>query len=730
MGIFVVTRRAGTRTRKSPPPATVPSTQTPVRLLRGAVLAGVALVLLTPFVVMPETFYPYSVGKAVWSRALIEVVFTLWAGLALADPMARPPRSPLLVITGIGAAVAFLAAAAGADFQRSLWSSYERMQGVVDLLHWFAFFTVLVSVLRTPRAWRRLLALNLAAGTVLVLLVIARGLDLDLPFYGDLPESHRPRLVGPLGNPIFLGAYLAVNILMALGFAAAAVLCPDGAERWRAGLAWASVAALQFWGLVLAGSTGAFVGFLAGIAFAGAGFAVLAPGRWRRAAVLAGVLAVAGVAGVLTVDPGGAAAKFLYKLDLGHPSVHGRLAAWRMSLAGFAERPLLGWGPENFDVVFGRFAAGYGAAMEAHDRPHGTVFEVAATTGAAGLAAWLALWAATLGAVWRAARGLAGPMQVLALFAGAALAAHFVQGLAAFDTASSRLQHMLLLAFLAFLAVSHRPVDPGKPAAGAAVLPGAALLRRRAVQGALFAAALAVAGAGLATTVAIHGAARDLQTGIATGAYLANFRRAVDGFEPLAGEPRRLLFANAAVHWEQLHRTGPGEAAQFAELVAREAAAAVAAEPLNWRVHRELARLYEQVTAFDPAFAQIARNHLADAKALAPNRPILERALAPPAALEARQLPDGRRELRWQGVEGAGYHQVREGTAYGAWQTLLYSYDASRTGFVPPPVSGPGPRRFAIKACYYPGRCSARAEWPPVPVSAPASDEPTDRKRP
>ena len=744
MGIRAVTRRGrarrdGTRTRKSPPRATVPSTQTPVRLLRGAVLAGVGLVLLTPFVVMPESFYPYSVGKAVWSRALIEVVFALWAALALVDPAARPPRSPLLVIVGIGVAVAFLAAAAGAGFQRSLWSSYERMQGVVDLLHWFVFFTVLVSVLHTPRAWRRLLALNLAAGTVLVLLVIARSLELDLPFYGDLPERHGLRLAGPLGNPIFLGSYLAVNALMALGFAAAAVLHPDTAGRttgpagrWRAGLVWASVAALHLWGLVLAGSAGAFAGLLGGLAFAGAGFAVLAPGRRRRAAVLAaGALAVA--AGLLAVDPGGVAAQWIHhpavqlldKLDLDHPSVKGRLAAWRMSLAGFAEQPLLGWGPENFDVVFGRFAAGYGAAMEAHDRPHSTVFEVAVTAGAAGLAAWVALWAATLGAVWRAARGLVGPMQVLALFAGAALAAHFVQGLASFDTASSRLQHMLLLAFLAFLAVSHRPAAPRQLAAGAAVLPGAALLRGRAVRGTLFAAALAVAGAALATTVAIHGAARDLQTGIAKAAYLANFRRAVDGFEPLAGEPRRLLFLNAAPHWEQLHRTRSGAAAGFADLVAREAAAAVAAEPLNWRVHRELARLYDRVAAFDPAFAQTARDHLARAKALAPNRAILERSLVPPSALEVRKLADGRRELRWQGVEGASYHLVREDIADGAWRALLYSYDAARTAFVPPPSGGPGPRRFAVKACVYPGRCSAWAEWPPVPVS----DEPTERKR-
>ena len=737
-------RRAGTPAGTAPDAVASPSTGTAVRLLRGAVLAGVVLVLLTPLVVVPDVFYPYAVGKAVWSRALIEVVFALWAALALIDPTARPPRSALLVILGAGVAVAFLAAALGTNFQRSLWSSYERMQGVVDLLHWFAFFTVLVSMLRTPRAWRRLLVLNLAAGTVLVLLIIARSLEFDLPFYGDLPERHGLRLGGPLGNPIFLGAYLAVNAIMALGFVAAAALRPDAtgltavpAGRWRAGLAWAAVAALHLWGLVLAGSAGAFAGLLAGLVFAAAGFAVLAQGRRRRAALLAGVLAagaLAVAAGLLAADPGGAAAQWinhpavqlLDKLDPDHPSMKGRLVAWRMSLEGFAERPLLGWGPENFDVVFGRFATGYGAAMEAHDRPHGTVFEVAATTGAAGLAAWLALWAGTLGAVWRGARGLAGPMQVLALFAGAALAAHFVQGLTFFDTAASRLQHMLLLAFLAFLAVSHRPATPRQLVAGATVLPGAALLRRRAVRGTLFAGALAIAGAGLVTTVAIHGAARDLQRGVAEGAYLANFRRAVEGFEPLASEPRRLLFANAAAHWAQLHRTRPGAAARFADLVGREAAAAVAAEPLNWRVHRELARLYDRVAAFDPAFAQQAGDHLARARALAPNRAILERTLAAPSALEVRQLADGRHELRWQGVEGSGYHLVREDTADGAWRALLYSYDASRAGFVPPPSAGPGPRRFAVKACAWPRRCGAWAEWPPVPVS----DGPADRKRP
>ena len=729
-------RRPGRPGRRALPPA-----QAAVRVLRGAVLAGVALVLLTPFAVMPEVFYPYAVGKAVWSRAAIGVTFALWALLALADPAARPPRSPLLFILGIGTAVTVLAAASGADFQRSLWSSYERMQGVVDLLHWFAFFLVLVSVLRTERAWRRVLALHLAAGTALVLVVIARSLEIEVPFYGGHPEREPRRLGGPLGNPVVLGAWLSVNAVLALGFAAAAALRGDGRPAGAAVIPWAAFAwglavVLHLWGLLLAGSAAAFAGFLAGAVCALAGLAMLAPRRegprrgWRgRRAVRLGAaaLACAAAAGFALglADRGGPLAEWVHhpavqlldKFDPDHPTVQGRLAAWRASLAGFTERPVLGWGPENFDMVFGRYATGYGAVMQAHDRPHSTFLETAVTAGAAGLAAWLALWAATARAAWRAARGLRGPTGMLALFAGAALAAHLVQGLASFDTAASRLQHMLLLAFLAFAAL---PRD--RPAA--ATLPGARLLRRPAARGALLAAALAAAGTGLATTAAIHGTARDLQTGISERSFLANFRRVVEGFGPLAGEPRRLLFLNSAPHWEELHRTRPREAADFAAMVADEAAAAISAEPLNWRVHRALARLYDRVAAFDPSFAPQAGAYLAGAKALAPNRPILERAPALPTALEVRHLPDGRPELRWRGAGEAGYHLVREADGNGGWRALLYSYDAGRTAFAPPPAAGPGSRRFAVKACLYPGRCSAWAEWPPVP----APDGPAEGK--
>ena len=692
-------------------------------MLRSGILAGIVLVLLTPFVVTPDTVYPFVVGKALWSRVVIEIVCVLWVALALVNPAYRPPRSALLILFAAGLVTSLVAGVFGVSLQRSLWSSYERMQGVVDLGHWVAFAVVLVSVLRTGRDWRALLGVNLAAGAGFALIVIARHHDVDVPFYGGLPEREALRPAGPFGNPLYLGAYMVVNMMVALGLAARSWLRAarevevppsDGKRlavlvlRWARGLGWAVVAALHFRGVGLAGSMGSFVGLAAGIGFVVLAAAFLVRGRWRvvfAAPVVVTALAAAAVTGIHVADPDGAAARWTRtvpmrlhpKLDLQFPSVQSRLAAWEAAAEGFAERPLLGWGPENFDAVFGRFASGYGATMEPHDRAHGKVFEVAATSGVIGLAAWLALWSATFVALLRAARAVDGPERALIVLAGAGLAAHVVQAQALFDTTTTSLQHALLLAFVAGLRA--RPADRAGDGEqlrddalrdGAASVPAAAP-ERRGVRVAVLVAALAIAAGGIATSAAIHGGARELYLASTSGDLLTHFRRSVARFEPLAGEPRRLLFNHVASYWKALREVRPEQAKRLLALVDAQAEAAIAAEPENWRIHHELARHYHALAAEEPTHADRAAAQLARARELAPDRRVFPRAISPPQALESGVLADGRLELRWHGSDGVGYHQVLErrqgpeGRAPGRWRTRLYAYDSTRTTYVPPP---------------------------------------------
>ena len=713
-------------------------------VLRGAVLAGIGLVLLTPLVVTPATVYPFVVGKALWSRAAIEALFALWAVLALFGPAYRPPRSPLLVLLAAGLGVAVLSAAFGADFQGSMWSGYERMQGVVGLAHWLAFALVCVSVLRDARAWRALLGFNVAVGAAVALIVIAGHRGIEVPFYGALPEREAVRLGVPFGGPLFLGACMLVNMMVALGLAARAILRAaaraDGVRRldirpWAPGLCWGAAALLHFRALALAGSVGSFVGLAASLGFVAVAAAVLAPRRWRAAIAGAAALGAVAVAGGLVLESGGSAAgraesvvaRALGKLDLRHPTVRSRLAAWETAIAGFAERPLLGWGPENFDTVFGRFASGYGAIIEPHDRAHGKVFEIAATMGALGLAAWLALWAATFLALWRALPGAGSGERALILGVGAAFTGHLVQSQALFDTTVSSLQHALLLAFVAGLGSR---AGPRWRLGGRATALAAAALGHRATPAAAALAAVALAAAGLAANLAIYDGARAFHRANVTGRVLVHAQRSAASFEPLAGHPRRFLFNNATNYWKRLREGTPALAARVLGQLDREAAAAVAADPLDWRLHHALARMYAIVAETEPGYRERARAQRARARATAPNRRLFPRAIPAPSVREARPLGGGRLELRWQGADGVGYHVVGARRPDGGYRRLLFSWDPARTSFVPPAGEGLAPEDYAIKACDSPGRCGAWVQWPSaVPAAGAGESSPPARSQ-
>ncbi len=692
------------------------------RALRGALFAAIGLLLLAPFVVTPGTVFPFVVGKALWSRSLIEVAFALWAVLALARPAYRPPRSRLLAWLGLGLGVSLVSAAFGVSPQASLWSDYERMLGVIDQAHWFALAVVLASVLRTGRDWRRLLGAVVVAGTAVACLVIARALGVEVPFYGALPEPERFRLAGPFGNPTFLAVCLMAGAVLAAGFAARA-----GAAAARLG--WAGAAALHLWGLVLAGSVGGFAGLAGAVGFAALAFARMSRGRSRAAAlaVLAALALSCAALGARFLDPGSAATvplaaswpgagtlRYMGGVHIDRPSVRSRLAAWEAGLEGFSERPLLGFGPGNYATVFGLFGSGYAGAASSHDLAHGKLVEVAATTGAAGLAAWLGLWWFALSAVLRAARATASaPERAFTVCAGAALAGHLVQVQFLFDTVWGSLVSTLLLAFAATL-------EPGLPltlgarltgrlaAATARVRRGCARLPGRRLGTVLLgAAAVALALAGLAVNRTILKAA-DKRHVARDAVPKGVTREGIEAFPPLAGFYRNELFSQLALSWPGLRARSPALAGELLAFADGQAAEAVRREPWNWRIEHLLAGFYRIVAGTEPGYGAKAGHHLARARALAPARDVFPARLAPPSELASTALPGGRVELRWRPSPGAGYHQIGLLAESGARRAVLYAYGAARPTFIAPA----GPFRYRIKACRHPKDCSAWRQWP------------------
>ena len=637
-------------------------------------LAGVwlctALLLLTPLVVTVETAYPFAVGKAVYARTLVAISFVLWVPLALANGRFRPPRSWLLVLLGTTFAVALVAAATGINLQRSLWSTYARLQGVVDSAHWLALAVVLVSVMHGAGHWRAVLTLNVAVSVMVALLAIGRFHGLDLPYLAEVPEVAW-RVSASLGNTTFLGHYALLNGLVACGLAIRWLVvrtrirnAKPGRESdrsWRHGKAGQSsrslpithsralvsaiwpcglfllAALLNFWAMALSGTLAAYAAFVPAVGALVLAYTVLSRGKVGRRLGIGG-MAVVGVVGV--------GLAFLFFVDnplkiraqdnplvqrLAFASIEGRstqtrLAAWRAGMEGLAERPLLGWGPENFIVPYGKYGAGAATWAYAHDRAHNELVEEAVAKGLLGVAAYISIWVFTFVVVIRYVWNSHGPRAPpdsshnapVVVCVGAALVADVLLKQTLFAHTVGLLQYTLLIGFVIGLEgeLRGKGTVPRMPKPVAEVSRSLAAPWPRALV-VVLAALLACAAA--YSSIATYAGAKALAQFASPGATLADLDKAIRAFPPLANSARRLYLDDLANNWNRLRLHRSVEAARLLARADLEAAAAEAAEPNNLLIVHSIARLYRAVAATDPEYERTAERYERRALELAPN---------------------------------------------------------------------------------------------------------------
>ncbi|MEK9180255.1 MAG: O-antigen ligase family protein [Patescibacteria group bacterium] len=133
-------------------------------------------------------------------------------------------------------------------------------------------------------------------------------------------------------------------------------------------------------------------------------------------------------------------------VSLSSEGLQPRFIAARAAWTGFLERPIFGWGPENFNVVFNKnydpkaLRANYQETR--FDKPHNFVLEDMATGGILLILARLAFFVAFISALWRLKDKLFGQITI------AAFASYFVGNLFLFDTIGSTLLLFVLMGFV------------------------------------------------------------------------------------------------------------------------------------------------------------------------------------------------------------------------------------------------------------------------------------------
>jgi len=413
-----------------------------------------AAILLLPLLVVPgATVFPFVFPRVVAFRVLS---WALLAAVLSGCVLARRGRlraTPVTVLLGLAVAFEVVSGLAGTDPGRSWWDTPERMMGIHTSLARFAFYLGAVLLVRRPGEWDRWLLLAGAVGIPVAGIALLERLGIAV-----VPGGAGARAVSTLGHPAYLGAF---GLFMV--FAPGLLRSPSR----RRGGRWLPPAIVVA-GLVsiLSGEArGAFVGLAAGLAVALVSGWLVSPrgSRARRFALRGGAVLLLGVTGVGGLALAGADLPLVRRL----PSllsrgagVDTRIAAWEVSLDAARERPLLGYGPNNFFHAFNRHypprQLRYGYSETWFDDAHNEVLNTLAEQGFAGLALHLALLGTVFLAIWRGAfRGRVSPR--FACVASGFLAGTFCSRLFLFADLSSSVH----LAF--FLALVDRRTDRAEP---------------------------------------------------------------------------------------------------------------------------------------------------------------------------------------------------------------------------------------------------------------------------
>ena len=410
------------------------------------VLAGFVVIPFVPFVVLSSsTFFPFIVGKNFAFRVIVEIMLAAYIVLAVIDPAYRPKKSYLLGALGAFIGIITLTAIFGENPAKSFWSNFERMEGVVTYFHLAAYFIVASTVLTVRGMWRPFLNLNLGAGVIM-------GIYGVLQWSGALNiVQDGMRVNGTLGNAAYLGTYALFNIFLAGFFLVRESFTTTG-ERVRVGI-YGAIILLQTFVLYHTATRGAILGLIAGVGLATLLVALLERKHTviRKTAIGILVAVVLLVGGFVALRD----ATFIREspvlnrfatISFTEQTTKSRFMVWDMAIQGFKEKPVLGWGMENFNYVFNKY---YNPNMwgqeQWFDRAHNVFFDWLIAGGLPGLLAYLALFGYALYAIWRRVKSLS--IIEKSVLTGL-LGGYFFQNLFVFDNITSLLLFFTVLAFI------------------------------------------------------------------------------------------------------------------------------------------------------------------------------------------------------------------------------------------------------------------------------------------
>lgn len=373
---------------------------------RTALIVAKICLWAVPFFVLyvPSSLvFPFVTGRHFAFRLLVDCAALAWGALLCVNRAYRPRWTPQVIALTALVLVVSIAAALSPNPLRAFFGDFERMGGLAGLLHYCVYFLLLLHLFRA-RDWAIFLGIFIAVGSVVALLgLLEKGGVAGLPYpVGGV------RVYSTMGNASYLASYLLFlvwpTVILLVHFRRNVV--------YAAGLSVLLIAYLAtiYFTITRSVILGLGIGCVAMLCI---GLSFVREKLDRRfiyavyGLLAAGALLLLGAVvfrDALAASDSVALRRIVdFSRDVSAKDTIGtRFMMWPMALQGIAERPLLGWGQENFYLVFQKYYdPGLFGKEHWFDAAHNAVLDWTLNAGLLGLLAYGAVWWVALRALYR-----------------------------------------------------------------------------------------------------------------------------------------------------------------------------------------------------------------------------------------------------------------------------------------------------------------------------------------
>ena len=400
---------------------------------------GVYLSLLPLFFVIKSLLFPYITSKQIPFNIIIEILLIFLIVFWVKYPDYFPKKSYITYGLIAFFFVMVLSCFTGVDFNLSFWGDIERMLGAFHILHFFGLYLIMITVFRTWDDWKWFLNYFIVVGV----------------FIAFAGFGENVRTWGVIGNTAYVAGYMIFNMFLSV------LLFLKERNKY---LRWLYIIPfiIHFISFKLADATGGWAGLMFGIVLTIFLYGV----AHKNKKVKISTISITALLIILffnffvfnrtnfLTEHSVFWKKMTNEMSFKKNTFQTRLISWRAALKDFKKHPVLGVGHGNYSIIFDKYFDptfyNYTKSETYFDRAHNNIVDIASTTGSLGILAYLSIFLALYIYLFRAIFKSRISIHDFAIIGGL-VGAYFVQNLAVFDSFSTYIAIMVVLAYVVFL---------------------------------------------------------------------------------------------------------------------------------------------------------------------------------------------------------------------------------------------------------------------------------------